>query len=76
MSLAQDLKRSIDQTRGRRFIPDWLFEARGRGMATDLGAENAREYHNIGHVRLDRDPTALVMVIPFAFANVPPEARS
>lgn len=43
---------------------------RSRCMADDVpSSPSNRIYHHLGHVRLDKDPTVLVMSFPFAFAN-------
>lgn len=41
---------------------------RSRSMADEIPG-TARVYHHLGHVCLDKDPTVLVMVVPFKRAN-------
>jgi hypothetical protein len=45
-----------------------LFSDRARTMADDTTV-SSRIYHHLGHVCLDKDTTALVMVVPFAYVN-------
>jgi hypothetical protein len=72
--LEQTLGASVDKAKNERrsgASPSIAFHReRSRCMADDVpSSPSNRIYHHLGHVCLDKDPTALVMVMPFAFAN-------